>query len=89
MNPKRDIRIYRESITPISVGFLRARVWRHEPNGLAPRLSMIESVRAILMGSGNRVVEEMAEAILHLPDVNAVEVTDPTGNGVVFYADWP
>lgn len=89
MNPKRDIRIYRESITPVqdALGFAKARIWREEGEQVGEKTCLIQSTKEIL---GMRIsLSDMAECIIHLPRVNAVEVTDPTGNGVVLYADWP
>lgn len=88
MNPKRDIRIYRESITPVHTPFLQARIWREESEVPASKTELIASATAVLVDM-NRTIEAMAEAILRLPNVNAVEVTHYSGNGAVFYADWP
>jgi hypothetical protein len=75
-----------ESMHKLDIGPYAVRIWREEPVGYvwspedAVELPSFESPY---------VRTEIAAALLELPRVNAVEVLDRRGHGVVFYRNWP
>lgn len=66
------------------------RLWRQESN--YDDKNSEESIKAAADAIKDLKTEdkkEIAEAILKVDRMNAVEVLDGTGNGVIFYKDWP
>jgi hypothetical protein len=84
-----------ESMTLIKTSTdVRIRIWSEIP---AVDASRVEFVQAILNDFSERFKPEditspgelaLAISSIH-PDITAVEVTDPDGNGTVVYTQWP
>lgn len=89
---------YIESITQLEVWNtgLRIRVWRQE-NDLSPDTllqteaelqdALIQGISLSVVNRRNR--EVIANILFEIDRVNAVEVKNDAGNGVVMYKDWP
>ena len=77
-----------ESMTrvPLSGGRV-VRVWREE-QGLTKEYDTGDIQGCVIMNSA-LPQNKLVEAVLKLPRINAVEVIDMRGNGVVYYSDWP
>lgn len=77
----------RESITGFTVPGCMIRIWRQEElEGPINTSELAETVRKM---SKVRDLNELAKMIADLPGVNAVEVKDIYGSGIVLYNDWP
>jgi hypothetical protein len=86
---KTDNPVLIESIRRYSVGSWFVRVWRQQD-----KVTFGDSqpdVEKMIYWAGKEAWEgkELAENILELPNVNAVEVVDMYGAGVVLYKNWP
>lgn len=82
------MKILRESMTKVQTSRFTVRVWREEPSQLAvadnkDMVALIREVGEDLCGVA------LAEKIIKIDRVNAVEVLDGMGNGEVIYKDWP
>jgi hypothetical protein len=77
-----------ESMTPLQIGPYAVRVWREETRG-SKEFQKGDIFRLAHMLSGTSNPERIAEQLIGLPRVNAVEVLDPEKHGVVLYRDWP
>lgn len=79
-----------ESITPLIRGPFHIRVWREEKDPHNYNVSDLIAEITKMSITHNDRVGVIAERILELDRVNAVEVVDITSHrGVVLYADWP
>ncbi len=81
----------RESMTKISPinSPWTVRVWRQEPLEGTPRnIDIMEAAINSCCANGTTPAI-IAGELLKWPRVNAVEVLDPSGQGEVWYADWP
>ncbi len=92
--------IYIESMTKVIVPWagLVIRCWRQEDmiddktnkkNQEELRLFVLNKDNSDLFSIGGNSCYPIAEAVLKLERMNAVEVLDGAGNGVVLYRDWP
>lgn len=80
-------RVLIESISQFKIREFDIRVWREESDFYA---HMKKSISDELRNSVNVItMREIACELIQLPNVNAVEVKDQSGNGIVVYADWP
>lgn len=95
--------LYRERVSKINLGPLLsyatgwvARVWRQEdignphlyvPGRTTPDDDVLKTISRFVQMPVPPV--ELAQAILALERVNAVEVIDMSGFGEVLYKDWP
>jgi len=102
MNP---INIYRERVSKTSLSPYLSyatgwtmRIWREEPlSKFTPgkyepgRTRLDDDIYGIIQRFVQMPVAplEIAEAVLALDRVNAVEITDLAGFGEVLYKDWP
>lgn len=84
--------ILRESMTRITcvgpLGQFNVRIWRYEH--LAAQVyhdQLREQVREQIKGKAEPL--EIAQLLLAMGGVNAVEVLDAYGDGIVLYKDWP
>lgn len=77
-----------ESMTriPLSGGRV-VRVWREE-SSLSKEYDTGDIQGCVVLNS-TLPQNKLVEAILRLPRINAIEVIDMKGNGVVYYTDWP
>lgn len=78
-----------ESMTRVTVGAYIVRVWSAEST---PRMGPSPTVlRAVLeLQILPSVHEGLISIVLDaLPEVNAYEILNPSGNGLVVYRDWP
>lgn len=77
-----------ESMTrvPLSGGRV-VRVWREESK-LKPEYENNDVALAIIANS-QLPQDKLAEHVCKLERINAVEVIDSRGNGVVYYPSWP
>lgn len=87
-----NMRILVESMTRVPGAGLRneftIRVWRQEKAGFQMNHEHFRyRIRTAI--EGKKVREEIADAILAVDSVNAVEVVDIYGDGLVYYKDWP
>lgn len=85
-----------ESMTTIKVDFLKIRVWREqtEIQDYYDNTDIQAFVNEIVQREfpypvGQCDIEEISTKLAELPNVNAVEVKDKCGNGVVIYTNWP
>ena len=84
-----------ESMTTIHAGEWLIRIWREEEAAPPPLEGYPnQDLQAMAMSKtyGSKEMPTcfmVAEALAELPRVNAVEVKDAFGNGVVIYTDWP
>ncbi len=79
-----------ESMTVLSVNKLRVRVWKQETDDLkVDRRPLHDVHRKLIMSSTGITMAGVAKAFIDVEDVNAVEVTDSIGNGLVVYKNWP
>lgn len=74
-----------ESMTKIVIGEYSIRVWRAEEE-LKGFYENKDIFQAFHLGA---TLIESIKKISELPRVNAVEVVDGSGDGVVYYTDWP
>jgi hypothetical protein len=91
-NEKRVI----ESMTQIvdRHGGFRVRVWRQEDSlrsvyNNEDILEKVQSWTEFKKTIGGWFSHELADFILKMERVNAVEVVDKFGNGIVLYSEWP
>ncbi len=84
--------IYVESVKSYECGPWKVRVWRKEEdvkliddNDDMDVLEIIKKAEKFVTPSRSN----LAVNVLNLEKVNAVEVKDETGFGVVLYRDWP
>lgn len=84
--------IYRESIQEFRSIYYTVRVWREKHSSvirIIPQhdddVSAVLNRYASMSSSTANRCEELAEDVLKLPRVNAVEVKDRSGNGCVLY----
>jgi hypothetical protein len=76
----------RESMTPLKYGIYSVRIWRQEElTGSFDNQDLIDAAAQYEIASG----QDLADLLIELPRVNAVEVLDPKGFGVVLYQNWP
>lgn len=76
----------RESMTPLKYGIYSVRIWRQEElTGPIDNYDLIDALGKYEVASG----QDLADLLIELPRVNAVEVLDPKGVGVVLYQNWP
>lgn len=82
-------KVLRESMTKFRLPDRTIRIWRQEQD--AHQYSPVRPVvlQQAVCTSADTTIDDMALALVKLPGVNAVEVVDLDGNGVVLYADWP
>ena len=79
-----------ESMHKFSFGEYSIRVWREEPPDYEWSEDDVSQFNGGLPLSDIPYSKtQIAAGILALPKVNAVEVLDREGNGVVFYNNWP
>ncbi len=78
-----------ESMTVLSVNKLRIRVWKQEIDDVKVNRAPLHVVQRKLILSRGVTMDGVAKAFIEVPDVNAVEVTDSIGNGIVIYSNWP
>lgn len=76
-----------ESMTTICVGRYTIRVWRAENEVLDHYDNPDLLDKAYQLGAASQAA--LAEGIGQMPRVNAVEVKDEGGDGVVLYHEWP
>jgi hypothetical protein len=83
--------ILRETMTLVRGSAWRIRVWVQVPLDCKfDHWAFNDHVQNLLQQGGPySSYMEVAKRILELPDVNAVEVLDESGNGDVLYKDWP
>ena len=77
-----------ESMTKINTGFFIARVWRAEEK-VQDVYDNSDLVELAMTDRGIDNVKELALKLAAMPRVNAVEVTDMAGEGVILYPEWP
>jgi hypothetical protein len=76
----------RESMTPIKYGIYSVRIWRQEElSGPIDNQDLINVASQYEIAS----CQDLADLLIDLPRVNAVEVLDVKGFGVVLYNNWP
>lgn len=80
--------ILKESMTRFTVHRFTIRIWREEPTPYE-QVNNLDLFQAIACLTPEITEEKAARAILIVPRVNAVEVLNEDGNGVVLYRDWP
>ena len=79
-----------ESMTVLAIGKIRIRVWKQETDDVRVNRTPLHDVhRKLIMSDTGSTMAGVAKAFLEVPEVNAVEVTDSIGNGIVIYRDWP
>lgn len=88
--------LLRESMTKLAVGIFFIRVWRQEePDGQIDNSDLWRVVDdpswrvAMDANCGRLDIDAMAQSLIAMPRVNAVEVLDGSDSGVVYYKDWP
>lgn len=83
-------RIYIESMTKVTdiEKNLAVRCWRHELNKDYNPTSNKREITEVL-AQEYPTAYAAAEAVLEIDRMNAVEILDSDGNGVVLYKDWP
>lgn len=79
--------ILAESMTKLHWRGLAIRVWREETSieSAPDNKDLVEAVE----NSPSKLGNELAASILRVDRVNAVEILDSNGNGIVLYRDWP
>lgn len=83
---------YIESMTRFKLPGLTIRIWREEndnvadPNTFDKPLDLQEALDKLDL---EKSFYEMAKKLLELAKVNAVEILDPAGDGIVIYKNWP
>lgn len=77
-----------ESMTrvPLSGGRV-VRVWREEASLLKEYDT--GDIQGCIILNSTLPQNKLVDAIMKLPRINAIEVIDIKGNGVVYYAEWP
>lgn len=85
---ERLVNILFESMTRINCNGLIIRVWRHEPSGKQTDDKGL-SYRVMQIVNEAQAKEDAIEQILGLPYVNAVELLNSQGDGLIGYRDWP
>lgn len=65
------------------------RVWRQEPLEYEPSESTNNSLKDLVFTLEGMPPRKMADVLISQPDINAVEVLDDNGNGIVLYSEWP
>ena len=82
-----------ERMERIEYAFMIVRTWREMTlEQCESEASIIHSRAEIVARIGSTRHDSLvsiAQAVLELPHMNAVEVLDLAGNGIVVYADWP
>lgn len=78
-----------ESITRINLMDKTVRVWRQQNTAFSHKKKINEDLHFFAYKNSGLSVEELANEMLKLPNVNAVEVLDMNNEGVVFYSEWP
>lgn len=91
--PPRKPEVLWESMTSLQVGEFAIRVWRQEGN-LTVRDIQNQDLFGVSFDMDRNAKEwtdpvVIAESFLIIPRVNAVEVIDEDGDGIVAYKDWP
>lgn len=84
--------ILRESMTRVETGWFAVRVWRQEESLISPPDNKDMTSLILEMASDNSgklAPTILAQNILKIDRVNAVEVLDKMGNGEVVYKNWP
>lgn len=77
-----------ESITPIAGVDVRVRVWREEPK-ICSAYDVSDLIAAVGRESWKIRRLELVERLVACGRVNAVEITDLAGHGIVVYPEWP
>jgi len=75
-------------MTPFTVQGLRCRVWRNEER-IQEQYDNHDLKEAALELGARASRATVAELLSKRPRVNAVEVVDADGEGVVIYQEWP
>lgn len=89
---KGEMSIYIESMTKFSLPGLKIRIWREEketpedPGTFDKPYDLQEAMDRLDV---HKSFYEMAKELLEIERVNAVEILDPAGDGIVIYKDWP
>lgn len=85
----REVMTAVEVVTPTGL-FIKIRVWSL-PDGGPDKPTIYFAAKQALQGGCNitKEIEDVLEAIRELPGVAASEVTDPYGDGIVEYHEWP
>lgn len=82
-----------ERMERVVCDWITVRTWREmtfeELQSDAFIIRSREEIVASLGAARHNTLVSIAQAILELPHMNAVEVLDLAGNGIVVYADWP
>ena len=83
-----------ESMTRVAVDGLVVRVWREEESiqETYENSDIAEEVRRICGAyyeASEASRKDIVAALVDLPRINAVEVTNVNGDGVVVYVNWP
>ena len=71
---------------PLSGGRV-VRVWREEASLLKEYDT--GDIQGCIILNSTLPQNKLVDAIMKLPRINAIEVIDIKGNGVVYYAEWP
>ena len=79
-----------ESMTKIVRGLYTIRIWREEKE----YFSLIETTKDLnnkfeMIWFDDIKISTLSRALLEIDKVNAVEVLDKDGAGIVYYKDWP
>ena len=80
-----------ESMTTFQRDGLTIRIWQAEDEVLDSydRSDLELRLGQILFNMDTPRIGKVAEALANLPGVNAVEVKNAKGNGIVLYKEWP
>lgn len=84
--------ILTESITKVIAGSLNIRVWRQEENGdiETSQKQVKEIVLNYIMNNAIFSLYSVALSLIPLISrINAIEITNKDGAGVVLYINWP
>lgn len=88
--------IYIESMTKLVIQELTIRAWREEIKPESVDLDWSKEVTELITIAYDEIPEgevvsfsDIANKFLAIDRMNAIEVLDPEGNGVVLYKNWP
>jgi hypothetical protein len=88
--------IYTESMTKLYLHDLTIRAWRQETEPESTETNYSKEVADLLVEKYESIPEEspvsfsdIAKIFLEIERMNAIEIVNSQGDGVVVYKDWP
>jgi hypothetical protein len=75
----------RESMLPINYGIYSIRIWRQEE--LTGPINNVDLLKVLEKEFSS--AQDIADFLIELPRVNAVEVLNHFGEGIILYNNWP